>query len=82
MKIIRKVVQLTGRVLNITLPESYSGAEVEVTVRTVVSNPLVVTEGPRADYETLYGSLKLGKSVEEIQEQLKKLRREWDRDIS
>ena len=69
--------------LKVALPDTFNGKEVEVIILPLekVSNQSQVQE-PQAAYENLYGSLKSGLSIDEIDEQLKSLRNEWNRDIS
>ena len=82
MKTIRKITQITGRELKVIVPAEYEDAEVEVIIRPIATSETNVVNEPRVDYGSLYGSIKLGSTVEEINLQLKKLRDERDRDIS
>jgi hypothetical protein len=82
MEAIRKIITVKQNILKIELPDDYINETVELII--LKSNPESISkvEEPAFDYSKLYGSLKLGKSADEINEKLKALRKEWERDIS
>ncbi len=80
MEAIRKIVTLEDRVLRIELPESYRDKTVELIIL-ATEEPAKASE-PTVDYKRMYGSLKSGLTMEQIDEQLNALREEWTRDIS
>jgi hypothetical protein len=80
MEAIRKIMTVRDNTIKITLPDTYNDKEIELIILPV-NDPMQVQE-PVVNYEKLYGSLKSGLTVEEIDRQLKALRNEWNRDIS
>ena len=81
MEAIRKIVTIKDNVLSVVLPDQYNNTQVELIILPAGSGPSQVNE-EKFDYKKYYGSLKSGLTVEEIAEQLKSLRSEWERDIS
>lgn len=64
------------------LPDEYNDKTVALIIL-VQEEPAQVRE-PSASYNygNLYGATKLGLSLEEVDQELKELRHEWERDIS
>jgi hypothetical protein len=81
MEAIRRIVTIKDNVLKVVLPDHYNNKQVELIILPTEESPSEVREG-KVDYEKLYGSLNSGLTSEEIDRQLKDLRREWERDLS
>lgn len=81
MEAIRKIVTVKDNVLRVVLPDHYNNKQVELIILPAEDVPSQVEE-KKVDYEKYYGSLKSGLTIEEIDEQIKALRSEWERDIS
>ena len=81
MEAIRKIVTVKDNVLRVVLPDHYNNKQVELIILPAEDMPSQVEE-KKVDYEKYYGSLKSGLTIEEIDEQIKALRSEWERDIS
>ena len=81
MEAIRKIVTVKDNVLRVVLPDHYNNKQVELIILPAEDVPSQVEE-KKVDYEKLYGSLKSGLTIEEIDDQIKALRSEWERDIS
>lgn len=86
MEAIRKIVTVKDNVLRVVLPDHYNDKRVELIILPAETEaedvPSQVQESKMDYYEKFYGSLKSGLTIEEIDEQIKALRSEWDRDIS
>jgi hypothetical protein len=55
---------------------------VELIILRADEKSFTVVSEEAVDYEKLYGSLSSGLTIEQIDEQLQALRKEWQRDIS
>lgn len=89
MDAIRKIVTVKDNVLEVVLPDSYNDKKVEVIIMPVdesraaqATAPYIAQEEKAGYHKNLYGSIKLGMTVEQIEKELKALRDEWERDIS
>lgn len=69
--------------LKVMLPDYFNGKQAELILPADEYDTVTPTvQEPKVDYESLHGSVKLNKSIEEIDKELKALRDEWERDIS
>ncbi len=84
MEAIRKIVTVKDNILKVMLPDYFNGKKVELIILSTDEYEAVTpnVQEPKMDYQSLYGSVKFNKSIEEIDKELKALRDEWDRDIS
>lgn len=82
MEAVRRIVTVKDNVLKVTLPDSYNDKKVELIIMPVDEPEGLQVEEPKFNYTRLYGSIKLGMTVEQIDKELKTLRDEWERDIS
>jgi hypothetical protein len=82
MEAIRKLVKVKDNIIHIELPANYNNKTVELIILRADEKSSTVVNEEAVDYEKLYGSLSSGLTVEQIDEQLQALRKEWQRDIS
>lgn len=82
MEAIRKIVTVKDNTLKVMLPDHFNGKQVELIILSTDEPAAASVEEPKFDYQSLYGSVKFNKSVEQIDKELKELRDEWERDIS
>jgi hypothetical protein len=80
MEAIRKIMRVKDNTLTVTLPDNYNDKEVELIILPAEDH-LQVSEEPVDYFSKYYGSMKTNMSVEEIDQKLKELREEWNRDI-
>jgi hypothetical protein len=74
----RQIVNNQGGRIEVELPDYISSEEVEVILMPVAKSD----DAPKIfDFSSLYGTLQLHKSSEEIDNWLNDLRNEWERDI-
>jgi len=75
MKTIKRIKRNVKKTITIDLPDSMAGQDVEVIVSALGR------EGVRDKNDPMdfYGKIKTGLSVEEIAEECRKMRDEWDR---
>jgi hypothetical protein len=82
MEAIRKLVTVKDNIIHIELPANYNNQTVELIILRADEKSFTVVNEDAVDYEKLYGSLSSGLTIEQIDEQLQALRKEWQRDIS
>ncbi len=76
MKTIKEIKRNVKKTITIDLPDSMTGEDVEVVIRKLESADAEETTYDPMDF---YGKIKTGLSVEEIAEECRKMRDEWDR---
>lgn len=76
MKTIKEIKRNVKKTITIDLPDSMTGEDVEVVIRKLES-----ADDQEKTYDPMdfYGKIKTGLSVEEIAEECRKMRDEWDR---
>jgi hypothetical protein len=78
---IRKIVLIKDNLLTVALPDSYNGKQVELIILPASEASEVAEE--KADYYTkFFGSMKSSLSPKELDDKIKSLREEWNRDLS
>jgi hypothetical protein len=82
MEAIRRIIKVKDNAIRIELPENYNNKTVELIILPAAEELYSKVEEDKVDYEKLYGSLNSGLTIDQIDEQLKALRSEWEKDIS
>ncbi|NOY59535.1 MAG: hypothetical protein GXO75_11500 [Calditrichaeota bacterium] len=80
MEAIRIIKRPVNGEITIDLPASFTNEEVEVIVMPVQKDRNITDES-EFDPEKYRGALKVDMSIEQIEQECKKMRDEWDRDF-
>jgi len=78
MDAIRRIITVKELLLQVLLPETFRNKTLEVIILPTDEVNLPA-KSERFDFTQLYGKLKSGMSISEIDDKLKQLRSEWDR---
>lgn len=81
MEAIRRIVLVRDNKVTVELPEGYNNKAVELIILKAAEEPAENVSEPKVDFDAMYGSLKSGLTIEQIDAELKALRNEWERDI-
>jgi hypothetical protein len=81
MEAIRKLVTVEDNHVTVKLPSAYNGTQVELIILPVKETTTMVNEVQVDYFSKHYGSIKSRLKDNEIDEKLKALREEWNRDI-
>ncbi len=79
MEAYRKILTVKDSILEILLPEIFRNRKIEVIIlpsESIADEKFIAS---KYDFTQYYGKIKSGLSLEEIDQQLKSLRGEWDR---
>ena len=77
MDAIRRIVTAKDIILQVLLPESFRNKQLEVIILPTQDTQDII-EIKKFDFTQLYGKLRSGMSIEEIDEKIKLMRSEWD----
>lgn len=82
MEAIRKIVFVKDNEIKVVLPDSYNEKHVELIILPA-SEEISGVEEAKADYFTrFFGKMKSNLSQKELDNKIKSLREEWNRDLS
>jgi hypothetical protein len=78
MDAIRRIVTAKDIVLQVLLPETFRNKQLEIIILPTEDTDEVLNQHKKFDFTQLYGKLKSGMGIDEIDEKIKQMRSEWD----